>query len=286
MSNNKIDLIKLYKENPIHETNALIVLNEYLKKIAGENIDINTDILTFAKHFKYEERFNEEYNKRKSIAPEWKIALEKWIEDIDFSINNYNGDLFTTRVYIYNDIISGINNPIHNYSHSIVKSIYSSLDSHLFPIDSDVKYTITDDFTDYIVEGVIYAFQFENLYRELKELKNVTEISIRSQVSEKSVEANILDFEPIKWHKDSVLLAYLFNELQRKGFTKDNTIWKKLSLFFIDKEGKPFKNTTFSNLITSYSKNKTKHNKVSVPTEYKEISDIIEVLSSVIKKTE
>jgi hypothetical protein len=275
MSNNKIDLIKLYKENPIHQTNALIVLNEYLKKIAGKNIDINTDILTFAKHFKYEERFNEEYNKRKSIAPEWKIALEKWIEDIDFSINNYNGDLFTTRAYIYNDIISGINNPIHNYSHSIVKSIYSSLDSHLFPIDKDVEYTITEDFTDYIVEGVIYAFHFEKLYRELNDLKNVTENSIQSPVSEKSMKANIL--EPIIWTENNVLLGYLIQWLKDEGFiSKKSPRDTLIKNHFVDESGKPIGN------IKQGLLNMKTYNEGQLPTKYEKIEPLLKTLKDLL----
>lgn len=91
--------------------------------------------------------------------------------------------------------------------------------------------------------------------------------------------------EPIQWQKDATLLAYLFNELQKKGFIKDKTLWKKLTFFFVDKEGINFKNRTFPNLITSYGKTKTIHNGKNVPTDHKDISDIVSVLVEVINQT-
>jgi hypothetical protein len=120
---------------------------------------------------------------------------------------------------------------------------------------------------------------------KLQSLEQLLNDTINNKPIQIEQNENFINAEPIKWQKDIVLLAYLFNELQLKGLIKDNKLWKKLSNFFIDKEGKNIKNTTFPNLITSYGKTKTKHNNKSVPTEHKDISDIISVLVDVVNQT-
>lgn len=90
----------------------------------------------------------------------------------------------------------------------------------------------------------------------------------------------------IKWQKDTVLLAYLFNELKNKGYIEDKNVWMKLSAFFIDKNGNEILNTTFPNLVVGYGRSKTKSDGKSVPKGHTDITDLIKKLPSMhLKKT-
>jgi hypothetical protein len=186
-----------------------------------------------------------------------------YIDHVEIAIRTYTE---IEKNYFYGFIIKWYGGfPIHNSNkkvETIINLVYRKIEPFL---SKDINKGLKDFFTSNSIDNISEAINNKPIHIEKDE--------------------NIMNIEPIKWQTDTVLLAYLFNELQRKGLIKDKRIWKKLSNFFIDKEGKNIKNTTFPNLITSYGKTKTKHDNKSVPTEHKEISDIISVLVDVVNQT-
>lgn len=88
----------------------------------------------------------------------------------------------------------------------------------------------------------------------------------------------VKQIEPIKWQKDSVLLAYLINELKTYGFIDETNIWAICEQLFVDKKGTPIKATTFSSMIKNYENNQTTDNTKGKPKKHHEISTLIEVI--------
>ncbi len=115
-------------------------------------------------------------------------------------------------------------------------------------------------------------------------------LTTKKEISKLILQNNEVNKQPpkqidkLQWKKDSVLLAYLFNELKNKGIIEDKNVWQKLTAFFTDKDGKEFKNTDFPNYITSYTKGKTAHDGKKVPKEHAAITDILTILNEVIEK--
>jgi hypothetical protein len=92
--------------------------------------------------------------------------------------------------------------------------------------------------------------------------------------------------EPIKWQKQSVLLAYLINELKTYGYIDEDSIWAICEQIFVDKKGKPIKAETFTSFVKGYENNKTPDGKRGVPKNHAEITELIKTLKALSKEIE
>jgi hypothetical protein len=269
MNNEKIDISKLYSDKNTKKNNSLIFLNDYLKTLNKE-IDINTDIMTFAKKFEYEKKFEDTYIQKKIIAPFWEIALESWIEDLQ-NISYYNLAPF---VY-YNDISRGENKPLHNYINFIVKPIYEEKSYNDFLSESEIiGYEIIDEIVNSIVEGVICAKYLKKLTNELNELHKKEEIII--EVAKDITPLN-KEIEPIVWTGDNVLLGYLIQWLKDEGFIKKKSARDTLiKNHFVDENGKPIEN------IKQGLSNTKKYNEGSLPKDFEKIQPLLKTLKDLL----
>ena len=253
MNNEKIDISKLYNDNKTKHNNSLIFLNDYLKTL-NKGIDINTDIMTFAKKFEYEKKFDDTYIQKKSIAPHWEIALENWIEDLE-NISNYN-----LAPFVYcNDISRGENKPLHNYIDFIVKPVYENND---FLSDSEIiGYQIIDEIVYSIVEGVICAMYLKDLTIELNKLHKKEEIII--EVAK--------DITPLKKQIDTINftgatkrdLPYFFWQLQKLKLIEVDNLGLNLSKIFTYLN-EPIDNTYFNAEFSKFEKGETPANAIEI----------------------
>jgi len=265
MNNEKIDISKLYSDKNTKKNNSLIFLNDYLKTL-NKDIDINTDIMTFAKKFEYEKKYEDTYIQKKLIAPHWEIALEKWIEDLG-NFSNYS-----ITPFIYNDISSGENKPLYNYLNFIVKPVYENND---FLSESEIiDYQIIDGIVHSIVEGVICAMYLKILTIELNELLKKEEIII--EVAKDITPLN-KEIEPIVWTGDNVLLGYLIQWLKDEGFIKKKSARDTLiKNHFVDENGKPIEN------IKQGLSNTKKYNEGSLPKDFEKIQPLLKTLKDLL----
>lgn len=119
---------------------------------------------------------------------------------------------------------------------------------------------------------------FDDLCKiEIKQLKNKSKGQTKTVPIQKVI-------EPLKWQKDSVLLAYLINELKTYGFIEDINVWKTCEQIFVDKKGKPIKSETFTSMVQNYENNKTPNTSKGIPKKHTDISDLIETLKKVSKE--
>ncbi len=265
MNNEKIDISKLYNDNKTKHNDSLIFLNDYLKTL-NKGIDINTDIMTFAKKFEYEKKFEDTYIQKKSIAPHWEIALENWIEELE-NLSNYS-----IAPFIYNDISSGENKPLYNYLNFIVKPVYENND---FLSESKIiSYQIIDEIVYSIVEGVICAKYLKKLTIELNELHKKEEIIIEVA---KDITPLKKEIEPIVWTGDNVLLGYLIQWLKDEGFIKKKSARDTLiKNHFVDEKGKPIEN------IKQGLSNIKKYNEGSLPKDFEKIEPLLKTLKDLL----
>jgi hypothetical protein len=239
----KINLMEEYKKHPTSfENNSILTLNEYLKS-NFKDIDVNSTIMELAVAMNWENKFQQDYDTRKKFAPNWQNALKLWIDDIENRISENNFNLIDTEYYnrnfcliatIFNKVSGGIIEPISNYDTYLTYDNGSKKNAFCFQI-----YTYL---FDAIMEGVIYAFKLTTLKDEYLNIL----IAKNNNKTDTLQHHNAL---PIKWLKNSVLLAYLINELKRSGFIADDNIWSICEQIFVDKSGKPIKAETFTSMV-------------------------------------
>jgi hypothetical protein len=258
---------------------------DFIQQNYNLEIGFDTTVLDLAKLLDFEKKFEEDYNNKKSIAPNWAFALSIWIENINsMVITELKMDsprtLVITKI-IYEEFLEGEN-------HKLVDLLNFISDTYLVDEDGIVdveKYHFEMVYIEAIINGVQYAYYLEKLKKELALLENQT-----NETSEPNNMINetqkLKSIQPIKWQKDKILLAYLFNELKNKGIIEDKNVWQKLSTFFVDADSKPISNKDFTAMVTNYSKNKTKVGKKSVPTEHKEITDLLNIINDVTNQLE
>lgn len=92
--------------------------------------------------------------------------------------------------------------------------------------------------------------------------------------------------EPIKWLKNSNLLAYLINELKNSGFVDENSIWAICEQIFVDKKGNIIKAETFTSMVKNYENNQTHDGTKGKPKIHTEITEIIKTLKAISKEIE
>lgn len=92
------------------------------------------------------------------------------------------------------------------------------------------------------------------------------------------------EIEPIKWQKQSVLLAYLINELKTYGFIDEENIWAICEQIFVDKKGNPIKAETFTSMVKNYENNQTPDGTKGQPKKHTEITELIKTLKAISKE--
>jgi hypothetical protein len=94
------------------------------------------------------------------------------------------------------------------------------------------------------------------------------------------------EIEPIKWQKNSVLLAYLINELKTYGFINEDSIWAICEQIFVDKKGNQIKAETFTSMVKNYENNQTPDGTKGKPKTHTEITELIKTLKAISKEIE
>jgi hypothetical protein len=94
------------------------------------------------------------------------------------------------------------------------------------------------------------------------------------------------EIKPIKWLKNSNLLAYLINELKDYGFIDDESIWAICEQIFVDKKGNPIKAETFTSMVKNYENNQTPDGTKGKPKTHTEITELIKTLKVISKGIE
>lgn len=94
------------------------------------------------------------------------------------------------------------------------------------------------------------------------------------------------EIKPIKWLKNSNLLAYLINELKTYGFIDEDSIWAICEQIFVDKKGLPIKAETFTSVVKNYENNKTPDGTKGKPKTHTEITELIKTLKALSKEIE
>ena len=90
--------------------------------------------------------------------------------------------------------------------------------------------------------------------------------------------------QPIKWQKQSVLLAYLINELKNYGYIDEDSIWAICEQVFVDKKGNPIKAQTFTSMVKNYENNQTPDGRKGKPKAHTEITELVELLKILSKE--
>lgn len=94
------------------------------------------------------------------------------------------------------------------------------------------------------------------------------------------------EIKPIKWLKNSNLLAYLINELKTYGFIDEDSIWAICEQIFVDKKGNPIKAETFTSMVKGYENNQTPDGTKGKPKTHTEITDLIKTIKALSKEIE
>lgn len=139
-------------------------------------------------------------------------------------------------------------------------------------------------------EKIVDEFIEENIDKELFEIleKKLPKFNSEHKQNESLFKLKSRDFEPLKWMKDTVLLAYLLNELKKYGFINDTNIWAICENIFLDKKGNPIKSTTFTSFVKNYENNINVVNpgNKGLPKKHSEITQIISSLRDISKQLE
>ena len=133
---------------------------------------------------------------------------------------------------------------------------------------------------DYVKEN--FTPVFLEALNELEVGKYLTNKALAKETE--SYKISDRSITPIKWQKDSVLLAYLINELKEAAFIDETNIWTICEQIFIDKKGQPIKATTFTSMVKNYQNNQNIEGRRGKPKNHTKISEIISILKEVVKK--
>ncbi len=148
-------------------------------------------------------------------------------------------------------------------------------------IDTDRNYFEADTFYYTILKDIDIAIEQVNSLYTKKELNNFMPTNTPTQPTHPQKE-----IQPIKWQKNSVLLAYLINELKTYGFIDEDSIWAICEQIFVDKKGNPIKAKTFTSMVKNYENNNTTDGKKGKPKTHTEITDLIQKLKAISKEIE
>ncbi len=140
---------------------------------------------------------------------------------------------------------------------------------------ADYLQTDYKDHVKWVPKEDLYNFSAEQEIKYVEQLMNF-EAQHSNNTPMKHKETPFL-----KWQKNSVLLAYLLNELKKYGFIDDTDFWKISEEIFRDKKGNKIKNTTFSSLVKTYENNQTPDGTKGKPKAHTEITTLIESLRKI-----
>jgi hypothetical protein len=150
--------------------------------------------------------------------------------------------------------------------------------------DGDYKKPLNDFFTadnlyDKIVNELNWTQKQVDIIFSTKELNQSINTATQPTTPQKQI-------EPIKWLKNSNLLAYLINELKTYGFIDEDNIWAICEQLFVDKKGKPIKAQTFTSMVKNYENNQTPDGTKGKPKTHTEITELIKTIKALSKEIE
>ncbi|MBP9134056.1 MAG: hypothetical protein KBF75_08520 [Saprospiraceae bacterium] len=140
------------------------------------------------------------------------------------------------------------------------------------------KFFTADNFFDKIKNEIITTLiKIHEIFR-LRKLNNIeTQTTTQPTPPQK-------ELKPIKWQKQSTLLAYLINELKTYGFIDESNIWAICEQVFVDKKGNPIKAQTFTSMVKNYENNQTPDGRKGKPKAHTEITELVELLKILSKE--
>jgi len=203
------------------------------------------------------------------------LKMEKIEEQLngEFFLNEYNL-CKNNKIYLTRDYFRKIG---HKFDQTV---IFFGIE---FDDKPDIFYGTVETFYNESFRQYKEAKYKINKLFTLRKLNTLT--PIHNQPQDKG-NASIKKVEPIKWQKNSVLLAYLINELKTFGYIDDTNIWAICEQLFIDKKGKPIKATTFSSMVKNYEGNQPGKHIKGKPKDHSDITDLIEKLKMISKEIE
>lgn len=180
-------------------------------------------------------------------------------------------------------------NPKYYHTNSMYdnapKGLFLFIDSLGFELDENGNYKkpLPDFFT---ADNL-----FDKIENEIKTTSNkIDEIFSLRKLNNKESQATTQptppqkELKPIKWQKQSVLLAYLINELKTYGFIDESNIWAICEQVFVDKKGNPIKAQTFTSMVKNYENNPTPDGRKGKPKAHTEITELVELLKILSKE--
>lgn len=180
-------------------------------------------------------------------------------------------------------------NPKYYHTNSMYdnapKGLFLFIDSLGFELDENGNYKkpLPDFFT---ADNL-----FDKIENEIKTTSNkIDEIFSLRKLNNKESQATTQPtapqkkIQPIKWQKQSVLLAYLINELKNYGYIDEDSIWAICEQVFVDKKGKPIKAQTFTSTVKNYENNQTPDGRKGKPKNHPEITELVETLKKISKE--
>lgn len=239
-------LINMYHKQPQKVINWIGgCLNQFTPELKKMCIEIMLEMIEDKQRFEFEsEGVNYIYN---------------WLKNID--INEKHPDFINegVKMLVY-----------FNGQESIPAEKVIESHARMYGLLKDKKQVYKEYITENLNSAFIEAVNELNIFTKVE---GVTKIPAQSK----------RELEPIKWQKQSILLAYLISELKNYGFINGENIWKLCEQIFVDRNGKPIKATTFTSFVKNYENNQTERDIKGSPKNSSEITQLISLLKQISK---
>jgi len=153
---------------------------------------------------------------------------------------------------------------------------------------TDFKYYINYNETEYFANGIekYWSLELNTKQYVIIYKKELAETLNKLKQTTTQLTPPQKEIKPIKWLKNSNLLAYLINELKTYGFIDEDSIWAICEQIFVDKKGNPIKAETFTSMVKGYENNQTPDGTKGKPKTHTEITDLIKTIKALSKEIE
>ena len=249
----------------------ILLVHKFLKKCNGElhyghtpltNITLNTQYIEFASQCFVLEQVDEAISERKKVAPNWKVALTKWLDDLKSRLVQYSLKYPTEYAVSAN----GLDNSQHIFR-KVYVSITEGKNGFIYDLavllvqkylDTDFKEVIPEYFNQ-IGDAVFYSYLIGKLQLELDCIQDF---------ESNSVGLTPLTHKKIIWAGTPPEFGAVFEKLLEYGFLSGFNDKKQAALilhkFFLIKnqEGAEIDSDY---LYSCFGKNVKKYN----PNEFK-----------------
>jgi len=180
-------------------------------------------------------------------------------------------------------------NPKYYYTKSLYENapngLFLFIDSLGFELDENENYKqpLPDFFTaDNLFDKIENEIKATSI--KIDEIFSLRKLNNKESQTTTQPTPPQKDIKPIKWQKQSTLLAYLINELKTYGFIDESNIWAICEQVFVDKKGNPIKAQTFTSMVKNYENNQTPDGRKGKSKAHTEITELVELLKILSKE--